>query len=429
MDKILKPKTNVRYSILFLTCLAIVINYMDRVNFSVATPTIMKVFNISAVQIGLMGSAFFIPYVLMMLPTGYMLNKIGPKKVLGGSLVFWGLATVATAFASSVGTFLATRIFMGLFEAPGFPSASRVVAVWFPTEERTVASGLFDSCARIGAAFTPPLVVAMIATWGWQSSFVITGVIAVVFGFVWLALYHEPDDHPKVSESEIAYIRKHEIINKEDKVVSKAIPMTRLFAYPQLVKAGLGYAMYLYVWNVFTTWMPAYFVVAKGFSLKSMGTAAMIPYFCAVVLEIIGAVMFDKWLRNGAHVSSLRRTGMAISLIGSAVFIYLTIHASTPFWIVFFLSAFAGISGFGAGNVQAVPQDLAPFGQAGGVSGVYALFGNIGSFFAPMLTGFIIDTRFGYDGAFLVAAIVALMGAAFYIFNSYERIQPKGVDA
>jgi ACS family glucarate transporter-like MFS transporter len=162
--------------------------------------------------------------------------------------------------------------------------------------------------------------------------------------------------------------------------------------------------------------------------MTSMGNATMIPYICAVVLELIGATIFDRWLRAGASITMLRRTGMAISLIGSAIFIFIAIQATQPFWIVFFLSAFAGISGLGAGNVQAVPVDLAPYGQAGGFSGFYALGGALGSFFAPMLTGFVIDSSYGYNGGFILSACVALLGAALYIFNKYDRLEIREKD-
>jgi sugar phosphate permease len=409
--------------------IAIVINYLDRVNFSVATPTIMETFGITATQIGMMGSAFFIPYMCMMLPTGYLLNKLGPKKTLGASLILWGLSTMATALAYNVGTFLATRIAMGLFEAPGFPSASRVVAVWIPNRERTMASGAFDSCARIGAAFTPPLVVWIIANWGWQMSFVITGALAVAYGIIWMFVYREPDDHPKVSKSELAYIRQDIATDESGKAKpSEPIPMRRFIFYPRLVQAACAYGCYLYVWNTFTSWMPSFFVVARGFSSSEMGTAMMIPYFVAVVAEFIGAAIFDKWIARGGTLTIVRRTGMGISLIGSALFIFIAIQATTPFWIVFFLSAYAGISGFGAGNVQAPPADFAPYGQAGGFSGFYALGGALGSFFAPFLTGFLIDSQFGYNGGFTVSAIIALVGAALYMFNKYEKLEIRPQD-
>jgi ACS family glucarate transporter-like MFS transporter len=426
---IIKPETNYRTFTVVIACIAIIINYIDRVNFSVATPTIMETFHITPTQIGLMGSAFFIPYMCMMLPTGYLLNKVGPKKLMSVALILWGLATMATALAYNVGTFLATRIAMGLFEAPGFPTASRVVAVWIPNRERTLASGAFDCCARIGTAFAPPIVVWIILNLGWQASFVITGVIAVGFGIIWMFIYHEPDDHPKVSKSELAYIRQDEVTDESGKVkATTPIPMRKFIFYPRLVKAACAYGCYLYVWNTFTTWMPSFFVNARGFNMTSMGNATMIPYICAVVLELIGSVIFDRWLRSGASITMLRRTGMSISLIGSAIFIFIAIQATQPFWIVFFLSAFAGISGLGAGNVQAVPVDLAPYGQAGGFSGFYALGGALGSFFAPMLTGFVIDTRYGYDGGFVLSACVALLGAALYIFNKYDRLEIRERD-
>jgi MFS family permease len=227
----------------------------------------------------------------------------------------------------------------------------------------------------------------------------------------------------------LAYIRQEEVTDESGKVkATTPIPMRRFIFYPRLVCAALAYGCYLYVWNTFTSWMPAFFVNARGFSSTAMGNATMIPYLCAVILELIGATIFDRWYRAGASISMLRRTGMAISLIGSAIFIFIAIQATTPFWIVFFLSAFAGISGLGAGNVQAVPVDLAPYGQAGGFNGFYAFGGALGSFFAPFITGAIIDSPFGYNGGFTVSACVALLGAALYIFNKYDRLEVREQD-
>jgi ACS family glucarate transporter-like MFS transporter len=304
-----------------------------------------------------------------------------------------------------------------------------VVAVWIPNRERTLASGAFDCCARVGTAFAPPLVVWIILNWGWQTSFVITGAIAVVFGIIWIFIYHEPDDHPKVSKSELAYIRQEEVLDESGKVQKTApIPMRRFIFYPRLVRAALAYGCYLYVWNTFTAWMPSFFVNARGFSSTAMGNATMLPYLTAVILELIGAVIFDKWYQSGAKLTTIRRTGMSISLIGSAVFILISIQVTSPAMIVFFLCAFAGVSGLGAGNVQAPPVDLAPYGQAGGFSGFYAFGGALGSFFAPFVTGAIIDSRFGYEGGFAVSACVALLGAALYIFNKYDRLEVREQD-
>jgi ACS family glucarate transporter-like MFS transporter len=348
---------------------------------------------------------------------------------MSASLILWGLGTMATALAYNVATFFATRVAMGLFEAPGFPSASRVVAVWIPNRERTLASGAFDCCARIGLAFAPPLVVWLIMNWGWQASFVITGAIAVVYGIIWFFVYHEPDDHPKISKSELDYIRQEELLDESGKVKKTApIPMRKFIFYPRLVQASFGYACYMYLWSTFTTWMPSFFVAARGFSMSSMGNAAMMPYLVAVVMELLGGAIFDRWYRAGATITMLRRTGMSISLIGASIFIFITIQATEPFWIVFFMSTFAGVASLGASNVQAVPTDLAPYGQSGGFIGFYAFIGAVGSFFAPMITGLVIDSQYGYDGGFIVSACASLLGAALYLFNKYNRLEVRAKD-
>lgn len=420
----LKPATNYRFMAVFLASMAIIINYVDRVNFGVATPSMMKEFHLSASQMGVLMSAFFWPYALMFIPAGALLNKYGSKKVMGWALMLWGLSTMLTGAVRGFTHMIFVRILLGIAEAPGFPAATRVVSVWIPLRERTFASACFDTCARVGNAFTPPFVAWIIAMWGWRMSFVVTGGLALLFCLWWFLSYKEPDEHPKVSDSELAYIRQDEVV-QNGKVVSVPVPMYKLVTYPTIVKAAVGYAAYLYVWNVFTYWLPAYLMLAKGFSLKSMGFASMVPYIFAVIFELIGGVVFDKWYRRGASHTLLRRTGMGISMIGAAIFIFLTTQATTPFMMIFWLTCYCTISGFGASNVQAIPSDLAPYGQAGGVAGFIGFVGNIGALVAPMITGFLVDSRFGYTGAFILAAVVCLISATFYVFNSYDRVQPK----
>jgi ACS family glucarate transporter-like MFS transporter len=379
---------------------------------------------------GLMGSAFYIPYIIMMFPVGYILNRWGSKKLLGGALILWGLATTATAFAYNVATFLATRIAMGIFEAPAYPTAARTVGVWVPNSERALSVGLFNSCARLGTALAPPVVAWLIINYGWQSAFVCTGLLAVIVGIIWFLVYHEPEDHPKVSASELAWIYQDKVLDDSGNVKkTKPVSMFRLLTYTKLFQASFAYACYLYVWQTFATWMPAFFTNARGFTLSEMGVAAMYPYLFGVIGEITGGAIADRLYRGGISQTLLRRAGLAFCLFGSAIFLFITIQVVQPFWIVFFMCCYAGINGLGAGaGVQAIPIDLAPTGQEGGFAAFYAFIGGLGSFFAPMIMGFIIDSRFGYDGGFVVTAIVACVGAFLFIFNKYERLELKKVD-
>jgi MFS-type transporter involved in bile tolerance (Atg22 family) len=112
---------------------------------------------------------------------------------------------------------------------------------------------------------------------------------------------------------------------------------------------------------------------------------------------------------------------MSVTLFGDALFLFLAVNAVEPFWIVFWMTCFGGVSGLGASGVQAFPIDLAPPGQEGGFSAFYAFLGGLGNFFAPMIMGFIIDSRFGYDGGFVVTAVVAVVGAILFDLGRYDK--------
>lgn len=423
--EIMKPVGNKRYYAVFMVALMIAINYLDRVNFSVATPTIMKEFGLDAGQMGILMSAFFWSYTLTMLPIGGILNKFGPKHAITGAAAGWGLVTMFTGLATSFTHFFWIRILLGVTEAPGFPASARVISVWTPIKERTFCSACFDCSARVGSAFAPPLVAWLILSYGWRASFVITGALAVVYAFLWHFTYHEPDSHPTVTKEELAYIRQDEIVTSEGKIERKPIPMLKLFLYPTVLKISIAYALYLYVWTTFNSWMPAYLMQARGLNLKQMGFAAMVPYIVAVVCELLGGVVFDKWKAKGATVTKLRRTGMGMAMLGSAVFIWLTMQASTATGAIMYLSLFMGIFAFGASNVWAIPGDIAPYGQAGGVGGVYNFVGNFGALFSPMVTGFFIASKYGFNGGFTVCCVLAVIGAFLFIISDYTRLSPK----
>lgn len=420
-----KPAGHTRYFVVFMVSMMIAINYLDRTNFSVAIPTIMKEFSITAAQIGILGSAFYWAYTLIMLPVGGFINKFGPKWAITGSAAGWGIVTMLTGAVSSFTGFFALRILLGFTEAPGFPASARVVSVWTPIRERTFCSACFDCCARLGSAFTPPLVAWLIINYGWRTSFVISGAVAVVYAVIWHLTYHEPDSHPSITKEELDYIRQDEVITATGQVEVKPIPLLKLFMYPTILKISIAYGLYLYVWTVFNTWMPAYFSQARGLDLKAMGTAAMIPYVCAVICELLGGSIWDVLQRKGWSTSAVRRTGMGMAMLGASVFIFLTMKASTPTGAIICLSAFMGIFAFGAANVWAIPGDVAPYGQTGGVGGVYNFVGNAFASLAPIITGFFVGSQYGYNGAFTVCCVFGIVGAFLFGISKYVRLEPK----
>ena len=422
----LKPESNYRWVMMFLCMGAIAVNYIDRVNIAIAAPTLMKVFNLSTTEMGILMSAFFWSYVLCMMPAGALLNRVGAKIVMGGTCLAWGLSTMLTSLVSGYNSFFAVRVLLGISEAPAYPSCARVVSVWIPRHERTTASAMFDCAARIGSAFTPPIVAWVLITWGWRASFVITGGFAVLYAFVWWAFYHEPDDHPKVTQSELDYIRQDEVIGKDGKVeTGRIIPILELFTYPKVLLLCAGSFCYNYFWGVFTTWIPAYLVVSKGLDLKAMGIAAMYPYAAGASMELVGGYLSDKAQLKGFSLNAVRRTGMGLGLLGGAFFMYLAVTANSAGMTILFLTLAMGIYSFGAANTWSMPNDIAPYGQGGGVAGVMNTTGQMATLAAPLVTGYVISTSWGYDGALYIVCVVAVIGSIFYIVNDYSRLIPK----
>ena len=423
---IVKPGSGYRWHMMLLCMGAVTVNYIDRVNISVAAPTLMKLFDINPMQMGILMSAFYWPYVLMMMPSGALLNRIGARLVVGWGCVLWGISTMLTSFVVGFNSFFAVRVLLGITEAPVYPGCARVVSVWIPKQERTTATAMFDSASRMGSAFTPPLVVWLLLNWGWQMSFIVTGGLAILYALVWFKFYHEPDDHPKVTKSELAYIRQDEVVNADGQVdKGRMIPLFELFTYKKTLLVFAGFFCYNYFWGVFTTWIPAYLVMAKGFDLKAMGTAAMYPYIAGVVCELSFGPMFDMALRKGVSLNVVRRIGMAICLLGGAGFMYLAVIATTPTMTIVHLTLAMGMYSGGACNTWSVPNDIAPYGQGGGIAGTMNIFGQFASLLAPIVTGYLISTSWGYDGALNLVVGSAVIGYFFYFMVDYSRLVPR----
>ena len=203
--------TKVRFSIAILMTLAIVINYLDRTVMSAAAPTISAELQISPEMMGWIMSAFFLSYALCQIPAGFIADKYGQRRTLAGSVLWWSLATAATALAKTPLSFISTRILMGMGEAGAYPCNSGIAAKWFPDRERGRITALFDSGSKFGTAFAMPLVVWIIAKWGWEAAFIICGALGVIWVFAWLKVYHDPEQHPKISAEELAYIREGQV--------------------------------------------------------------------------------------------------------------------------------------------------------------------------------------------------------------------------
>lgn len=217
-------KTHARYYILFMITLVLTLATGDRATLSVAGPEMQKELGISAVEIGYLFSAFSWAYVISMTPAGWVADKIGSKRAMFLGILLWSVMTVLMGLVSYI-TFvvpalLILRFLLGVCESPVGPSAGRIIAAWFPSQERGVAGAIFNSAQYASLAIFTPLMAWLCHAFGWDHVFIVMGVIGIVIAFCWSKFFHVPTKHPGINNEEMEYLKEGGALVELDTVPS-----------------------------------------------------------------------------------------------------------------------------------------------------------------------------------------------------------------
>ncbi|HAK33955.1 MAG TPA: MFS transporter, partial [Pantoea sp.] len=271
--------TRVRIWILCLILFLSVVAYADRSILSISGSAIKDEFGLSAIQLGLILSAFSWAYVIGQIPGGLLLDRFGAKKVYGITLALWSLSTIAMGFVgemaggmtAALALMFTLRFALGLIEAPAFPANARVVIMWFPGAERGRASALFSTAQYFAVAIFSPLSGWLVSRFGWEWPFFVLGGIGVLAVFVWAAYMREPRKHPGVSESELNYIVEGgALVDIDAPHTLKARPALNKKMFKTLLSSRMLWCAYLGQYCTialsyfFITWFPIYLVQARG---------------------------------------------------------------------------------------------------------------------------------------------------------------------
>ncbi|CAM5611209.1 hypothetical protein SANTM175S_05686 [Streptomyces antimycoticus] len=215
-------RSRMRWTIVGFSALGLSIAYLDRAALSVAMPFMADDFKISPAVEGVLLSAFFWTYALFQIPSGWLLDRFGPRVIYPIAVGWWSIWTTATTLATGVGSVIAFRLGLGIGEAPVQPANVKVVSQWFPRKERAFASSLFDMGQQIGTALSVPIVTALTLAAGWRMSFVVIGLAGLLWIVGWVTVYRPPEKHPRVSATELAHIRS----DRGDMVATEATDAT-----------------------------------------------------------------------------------------------------------------------------------------------------------------------------------------------------------
>ena len=422
--------TRRRYWVFFLLFLFNVIAYVDRVNMSVAGRDIAHEFGLSPIALGYLFSSFFWAYVAMMLPGGRLIDRWGPHVMATVATAIWSAAQMLTGAAIGVATMLAARLGLGVGEAPFAPVTYRSVRAWSPYTERGTAIAAISAGASLGAAIGAPIVAWLIQASSWRWSFVVTGAVGFVWVAVWVWLVSTPEKTRWLPQAE----REHILAERDAGI---APPEHAGVGYLGLIRSPamwglfisqgcLVYSVYLYL-----TWLPNYLQTARHLSLIGSGVYTSLPFFVATIVNVVANWFGDRMMSIEALRAGRRRYLVALCLVLTAVGL-LVPYVQSLAAVVVLVTIAVSFGNVGPAANAALTSDLlhSP-ADAGRAFAFLVLGGNSFGLLAPIVTGYVVAATGSFNSAFVVAGVLALIGAvaALVLARGAIAAEPGSISA
>ena len=412
-----------RWGIALLLGFGVLVNYFDRVNLSVSQQALTDAFGISAVTFGYLSSFYNWPYAALQLPCGLLLDRFGVRRIGRISTIIWSIASFAAAAATRIEALFAARFLLGIGEAPTFPANAKAVGYWFPQQERSLATAMFDSAAKFAPGVGVPLIGIFLLHFGWRLSFVATGVISLVYFALFYAFYRNPSEDKYLTPAEREFITKGGAQPEDQARAAKGAPLLYLLKQPKVWGLALGFGSYNYTFYLLLAWLPSYLSTALHIDLFHSVLYTSVPWLFAAVVDLgVGGVLVDTLIQRGWNPVRVRQavliggTALGLGIFGAT-------RSLTPFASVFWISL--SIGGLSAASPVgwSIPSLIAPRESVGTLGGILNLANQIAGIAAPIITGYILHATHSFSWAFGAAAVFLLIGIAGYVFL-LGRIEP-----
>jgi MFS family permease len=414
----------VRYQMIALLFCGSVINYVDRVNISVAAPVIMKETGWPKDIFGWVFSAFLIGYALLQLPGGAIADRWSGKKVLTLAFCGFSLFTLLTPLgAHTFFLLLALRFLVGAFESMTFPAVTSINSRWIPRSEFGRAHTLSISGITVGQMVAYPLTTWIISQSSWQTVFYINAI----FGLVWVVIWWRyatdtPAEHPAVSPAERDYIEAQLPPRS-----TAQLPLRVILTTLPLLVLSFAYMCFAYIGWLFLFWFPTYLVEARGFSMGAMGTAGIFLHGGGFVGLVGGGALGDWFLRRGWSPQFVRARLGGIGLTFSLPFLLGAALIPSPllcvvFQVIFYMLFTSALAGFSTVAIEFNRQ------LAGAIFGLINTLGTFAGFFGPLTAGYMLAGSGGnWLLPFFVSTAVGVVCATILFFVPIRPIKIETV--
>ena len=420
------PGGRVRWTICFLLFVVMTINYIDRNALSVLKTTLQRPVDagglgFSDVDYGWITFAFTTAYATFPSMAGALIDRLGVKVSLAAALVVWSLAAAGHGLVASVLGFAFVRFVLGMAESANFPAAIKAVAVWFPQKERALATGLFNAGTALGV-IASPLTVWIAASFGWSGAFITVGGVGLVWLVVWWRGFDAPQEHPRLSADELAYIQAGQPPAPE----VRRVPWIALMRCREIWPFLIGKLVTDPVWWFFLFWLPSYLDRERGQNpLKSAGLVALI-YAGSSIGSIAGGWLSGSLIRRGWSVGHARMTAMGLAAICMPGSILAYYTGSFVLCVALITLATACHQAWSA-NLLTSATDLFPAEVSGAVVGLGATAGGIGGMFVTLLAALAVQWTGNQQAVFLYAGVAHLSCLALFWFWFRGEFKPVDI--
>ena len=407
--------------LVFMTVLAVYICMIDRIAISIAIIPMAEDNGWSATVQGAVMSAFFLGYVTLQIPAGYLSDRFGGKWVLGLGVLFWSLFTLLTPASAALGitVLLACRFLMGVAEAVTWPSIYSLYSRWVHPDRRASAVGLMNSGISGGAVIALICTPWLISVWSWQGAFYLYGVFGILWFAVWAPLARSRPADKTDWDTADAVLATAEAGSAADQNDVSAQPV-----YPRLTVRGMLRSRAVWAvavahicinWSLYLvlSWFPTFVNRELGADLQLAGFLALAPTIVSLVMAPLAGRLFDRLVAKGHDRLKVRRVMQSLAFVGiTAAMMAITLTDSLVLSVTVITLSNA-LTAFSIGGFATNHLDIAP-NQSGLLMGVTNTLAAVSSSASVFVSGWIQDLSGGWDAVFLTAAGVSVLGAVIY---------------
>lgn len=406
---------NLRWRMASVISIGIIVSYFARISLNATASTLEHRFGITPWEMGILFSCYLWSYTLMQVPAGILLDKFGIKWVMRIGTIVWTIAIFLMAAVSGFWPLLLYQLLLGIGEVPTFPGAAKATGYWFPLKERGLATTSYDMGSKLASAIGLPLLVYMIYAFGWQSAFVLVGILSLIYCLIFWRGYRDPSEAKVLTKEEYNYIREGGA--QEEVVLKKASGMLKyLLSNKKVWGLIIGFSAYNYAFNFFLSWLPDYLQNSLGISLVASGWYTAIPWGVGTLAEIlIGGFFVDGMIKRGHNATRVRRALIIIGMLISLASIGATFTHNVNIAIVWISIALCGLS-FAGPIIWSIPALIAPNGTVGSLGSAMNMFGNGAAILAPIMGGVIVSVTHAFGFNFAAVSVILLIGILSFIF-------------